>query len=143
MLGETFCRGMVRRIETQRFKDARGELSPIDFESFAFEPVRAFIVSGAPGSVRGGHGHRTGRQILMLVSGLIEVEVRAPGLTETIRLDAERPALLIEPPVWSRQTYLGDKPAMVVFCDTAYDPGDYVAGTEAFGTDGLTIERPA
>ena len=143
MLSETFCLGMVARIETRRFEDDRGVLSPIDFESFGFRPVRAFVVSGAPGSVRGGHGHRTGRQILMLVSGLIEVEVRAPGLVELIRLDSERPALLIEPPVWSRQSYLGDKPAMVVFCDTAYDADDYIAGAEAFGNDGMAIERPA
>ena len=143
MLNETFCRGMVIRIEIRCFEDARGLLSPIDFDSCGFRPVRAFVVSGVPGSVRGGHGHRTGRQILMLVSGLIEVEVRVPGVAELIRLDSERPALLIEPPVWSRQTYLGDKPAMVVFCDTAYDPNDYIAGIEPVGTDGVAIERPA
>lgn len=143
MSGERFCGGMVLRIDIRCFEDARGVLSPIHFDPFGFRPVRAFVVSGRAGTVRGGHGHRRGRQILMLVSGLIDVEVRASGAADLIRLDPEHRALLIEPPVWSRQTYLGDDATMVVFCDTAYDPDDYVLDTETLGADGMPFARPA
>jgi dTDP-4-dehydrorhamnose 3,5-epimerase-like enzyme len=125
-LGETFLGGKVVRIATEDHADARGVLSPIDFAACGFCPVRAFVVSGPAGSVRGGHGHRTGRQILMLVSGLVDVEARAGDEAALIRLDPARRALLIEPAVWARQTYLGDNAALVVFCDTGFDPDDYI-----------------
>jgi dTDP-4-dehydrorhamnose 3,5-epimerase-like enzyme len=136
MFDEAFCGGMVHRIRTERFEDVRGVLSAIDLAALGFLPARAFAVAGAAGAVRGGHGHRRGRQILMLVSGLIDVELRDAGEIVRIRLDPDRRALLIEPPVWSRQTFIGEGSAMMVFCDTAYDPDDYILG------DGLT-DAPA
>ena len=68
-------------IPTQTFEDRRGRLSPIgfDFGDGGFRPLRAFIVEGQPGAVRGCHGHATTRQVLMLVSGLVEVELRWRG----------------------------------------------------------------
>ena len=36
MSGETFCGGMVLRIDIRCFEDARGVLSPIDFDPFGF-----------------------------------------------------------------------------------------------------------
>src|SRR4051794_40958442 len=62
----------------------------------------------------------------MLVSGLIDIELRWKGGLERLQLDPLNRALLIEPPVWSRQIYRGDHSSMVVFCDTAYDPSDYI-----------------
>src|SRR4051812_1364661 len=143
MFGETFCNEKVVRIDMRSFEDVRGLLSPIDFETYGFRPLRAFVVSAPSGSVRGGHGHRLGRQILMLVSGLIDVEIRFSGGTDLIRLDRERRALLIDPPVWSRQTYVGDHAAMVVFCDTAYDPEDYVVDVETPTIDGTSVAPSA
>jgi dTDP-4-dehydrorhamnose 3,5-epimerase-like enzyme len=126
MTDEVYFGGSVRRIQTRNFVSTTGVLSPVDFASLGFNPVRAFVVAAPAGSRRGGHGHRRGRQILMLVSGLIDVEIRWQSRTRTLRLDPAHRALLIEPPVWARQTYLGEHPAMVVFCDTDYDPTDYV-----------------
>lgn len=108
-------------------------LCPIDFADHGFVPLRAFVVSAPAGAVRGGHGHRRGRQILLLVSGEIDVEVAGETGLEVIRLDRERRALIIEPPVSARQIYRGEQPAMVVFCDTAYDPGDYVCDAGGLG----------
>jgi hypothetical protein len=62
----------------------------------------------------------------MLVSGEIEIELRYGDITERLTLDPHHRAVLIEPPVWSRQTYRGEQPAMIVFCDTPYDPDDYL-----------------
>jgi dTDP-4-dehydrorhamnose 3,5-epimerase-like enzyme len=90
--------------------------------------VRAFVITASPGAIRGGHGHARGRQLLMLVSGEIDVEVRYRNCGARLRLDLVHRAVLIEPLVWSRQLYYGDNTAMVVFCDTPYDPTDYIWG---------------
>ncbi len=118
--------GRVRRIATLSHTDARGTLTPIDLDPGDFQAVRAFCVTAPTGSTRGGHAHLRGRQILMRVSGVIAVELRWQGRAETLHLDQDRPALLIEPPVWARQTYLDASPALVVFCDTPYEPDDYL-----------------
>ena len=131
MADRGFCDNRVKRLATVNFDDERGLLCPIDFRDQGFSVIRAFTISGRPGSVRGGHAHRRGRQILMLVSGLIDVELRWEGGFERLQLDPLNRAILIEPLVWSRQIYRGDHSSMVVFCDTAYDPGDYMFEVEA------------
>jgi hypothetical protein len=122
MAAASFCDGKVYRVPTPVFEDARGSLATLDFARYGFQPTRAFLVTAPPGSVRGGHGHRSGRQLLMRLSGEIEVE--------DLELNATHSALVIESPVWSRQFYLGINPLMVVFCDTPYDPDDYVVSIE-------------
>ncbi len=104
----------------------------MEFSAYGFRAVRAFTVAAPSGCVRGGHGHVAGRQILVRLSGEIEVEVRrrrvaagGSASTPTSR------AALIEPWVWARQTYLGDSPAMLVLCDTPYHPDDYLPDDDA------------
>ena len=121
-----FYDGKVIGIHAPKAQDYRGILTTIEFGSYGFCPVRAFLVSANPGAVRGGHAHLRGRQILMHVSGEIEIEVRYMNELSTFMLNQKCPAVLIEPAVWSRQRYLGSDPAMIVFCDTPYDPKDYV-----------------
>ena len=126
MSGGTYCDGKVYPVAIDVFEDARGALAKVEFTGCDFHPVRAFIVTAPPGAVRGGHGHTKGRQLLIRVSGEIEVELFYRGRTQHLKLDATHRAVLIEAPVWSRQVYLGDNPTMIVFCDTPYDPEDYI-----------------
>ena len=120
-----YCAGRVTPIVCETFEDERGALSPIDFDLYDFKPVRAFLVTAHPGSIRGAHGHIRARQLLLRVGGQIEVELVYAGQLERLTLDSRQHAVLIEPPVWSRQIYRGDNAALVVLCDTPYDPDDY------------------
>jgi dTDP-4-dehydrorhamnose 3,5-epimerase-like enzyme len=122
--------GLVSVVDLPSHPDDRGLLTAISFAEHGFHVARAFVVAAPDGAVRGGHGHRVTRQLIVRVSGTIRVEVRHAGRVAAATLDASTPALLIEPGVWSRQTYLGDQPSLVVFCDTEYDPDDYVTAPE-------------
>jgi dTDP-4-dehydrorhamnose 3,5-epimerase-like enzyme len=126
MFDETLLGGKVCVIPTQCFEDPRGVLTAIEFTRFGFRAVRAFVVTAPPGAERGGHGHVEGRQILLQISGRIELELVWQDLRERVTLDTRRRAVLIEPQVWSKQIYEGENPSMIVFCDTPYDPGDYL-----------------
>src|SRR5690606_35490931 len=88
--------------------------------------ARAFVVTAPDGSISGGHAHAASRQLLLRVRRTIRVELRTAEDAEVVLLDAESPALVIEPGVWATQTYVGDDAALVVFSDTAYDPADYI-----------------
>ena len=116
-------------IQLVSYTDERGTLSPIDLVEAGFTSVRSFVVTAPAGTARGRHGHRKCRQLLMRVSGTIEVEVRCGAGVETIRLSAdpqEQRAILIEPGVWAEQRYLTDDATLLVFADRPYDPSDYV-----------------
>lgn len=118
--------GRVLILPLDSFVDDRGTLTPVSFAAWRFTPVRAFAVCAPAGSVRGGHAHRHCRQILMRVSGEVDVDVDDGHRATTVRLDDSCPAVLVEPGVWSRQTYLSSGSSIVVFCDRDYDPKDYV-----------------
>ena len=118
--------GKVTEILTAMQSDPRGTLTAVQFASHNFHAVRAFVVTAPRGAVRGGHSHRSGRQLMMRLSGEIDIELRYQEQVERVSLTASDRALLVEPEVWSLQRYGGDNPSLLVFCDTEYDPEDYV-----------------
>lgn len=118
--------GDVLAIDLPVREDARGRLLPLEFPIRGFTPVRAFLVEGADAARRGGHAHRQARQLLMRTGGEIDVELRLSGASERVRLDTPATVLLIEPGVWSCQTYRGPGASLMVFSDRPYDPDDYL-----------------
>ena len=84
---KSFFGGLAVSIDLPVLEDARGTLCPLEFPINGFLPVRAFLVSAVSGAIRGGHGHYKARQLLMHVSGVIEVELRFNGTIETTVLD--------------------------------------------------------
>lgn len=120
--------GMVRVLALDRFDDERGSLTPLTFADLGFEVARTFVVNAPRGAVRGGHAHRGVRQVMFRASGTVEVEVRHGGVEAHVTLDESCPAILVEPGVWARQTYVDDHAALVVFADGPYDAGEYVHG---------------
>lgn len=127
---DAFWEGRVALLACPSHVDGRGVLTPVTFADHGFDVVRAFVVTAPEGTERGGHGHRRGRQILMRVRGEIHVELVSGGQRARVVLDAATPALLVEAGIWSRQAYAGPDAALVVFCDTAYDPTDYFDAPE-------------
>jgi dTDP-4-dehydrorhamnose 3,5-epimerase-like enzyme len=117
---------MVRVLELHGFHDERGSLVPLTFDDVAFRVARTFVVNAPRGAVRGGHAHRSVRQVLFRASGTIEVEVRHDGELAHLTLDASNPAVLIEPGVWAQQTYLDDHAALIVFADGPFESAEYV-----------------
>jgi dTDP-4-dehydrorhamnose 3,5-epimerase-like enzyme len=118
--------GRARALTVDTHVDERGWLAALDFDVLGFDVARAFVVGSGHGISRGGHGHRRGRQLLTLVSGRVRVDMRWRRATGSVELSGDHRSLLLEPGVWARQTYLDESACLVVFCDTPYDPEDYV-----------------
>ena len=121
--------GHVRLIPLTCHVDERGSLTPIYLADAGLIPVRSFFVTALAGAVRGRHGHRKCRELLVRVSGTIEVEIRRGAEIVTIRLSADpddQKAILMEPGVWAEQRYLTDDATLLVFADAPYDRADYV-----------------
>ncbi|MEP6563706.1 MAG: FdtA/QdtA family cupin domain-containing protein [Mesorhizobium sp.] len=122
----TFFDGKVVEIPTATHSDPRGMLTAIQFGDYNFHAVRAFVVTAPQGTSRGGHAHRSGRQLMMQLRGEISIEFRYQKQIEWLVLTQSNRAVLVDAPVWARQTYEGENPSMIVFCDTEYDAENYV-----------------
>jgi dTDP-4-dehydrorhamnose 3,5-epimerase-like enzyme len=110
--------------------EKRGLLLPFDFASLPFVPARMFVVRNVPvGTVRGGHTHREQQQLLFCLSGSLEVSLAGGGEYTRVVLDSPAKGLLIEPGVWSSQTFLEADSVELVFASGPYDPLEYIRDT--------------
>jgi len=119
--------GSARLVELQRHDDERGSLLPIEFDRLPFVPQRLFTVSGMPaGTVRGGHAHRDGQQLLVCLQGRVDVWIRLRDDEARVTLLPDGPAMLIGPGVWCQQTYVCEGTVLLVVSSKPYDPGSYI-----------------
>ncbi len=126
----SYFNGKARHFHMAGLVDQRGTLVPVEFDALDFTPARIFLINARDGATRGGHAHRSGVQLLLRVSGEIEVTMKLGDDTAGVRLDEHHNALLIASPVWSRQTYRGSGPSILVLSDSPFDPGDYLTEAE-------------
>lgn len=107
--------------------DPRGSLVELDFRQLPFVPRRIFLVAGAvAGTSRGGHAHKHGQQLLVCVSGTVEVETVHLGGREVHVLESPTRALLVPERVWSRQIFREAGSRLLVLASHPYDPDSYV-----------------
>ncbi|HSO68857.1 MAG TPA: FdtA/QdtA family cupin domain-containing protein [Arachnia sp.] len=116
----------VREVLPTTYTDKRGTLMSLTFSDVGFEATRSFVVMGEQGAIRGGHAHRAGRQIVMVASGRVRLHLVDHGENRLLDLPADARAVLLEPGVWAELTYLEPGSAIVVYCDTVFDPEDYL-----------------
>ncbi|OOZ42842.1 sugar 3,4-ketoisomerase [Solemya elarraichensis gill symbiont] len=118
--------GQVALIDSPGIRDQRGLLVPFDFENLPFIPSRIFTVSQVPaGTVRGGHGHKKGVQLLIAIEGEIEVILIAGEQQAVHILTPGRQGLLIRAGIWFQQKYLRENSALLVISSEPYDPDSY------------------
>lgn len=119
--------GRVRLLRLPRQRDERGSLLPLDAAYLPFAPCRVFVIDDVPpGTQRGGHAHRSNRQLLVCLSGALSLEVRVDDDAGTLLLQAGGPAALIEPGVWARQTYLKPGTVLMVLASEPYSPDSFL-----------------
>ncbi|GAA1055553.1 hypothetical protein GCM10017608_29770 [Agromyces luteolus] len=125
-VAEPLLDGAVQPLALPRFVDDRGSLTPLQLAELGFAVARTFVVTAPAGAVRGGHAHRSVRQVFLRASGRIDVEFRHRGASSRLTLDEAHPAVLVEAGVWAQQTYLVDGSTLIVFADGGYDRSEYL-----------------
>jgi hypothetical protein len=108
------------------FSDDRGSLLPIEFNNIPFIPKRIFTVYDVPeNSVRGEHAHFKTVQILVCVSGQIEVMLH-DGNLETKTIINKGEYILVDNLIWDSQRFITKNSILLVICSTEYDNNDYI-----------------
>lgn len=110
-----------------QFRDERGLLQSLDFDDLPFTPKRSVIVSNVPvGTIRGGHGHRTGEQFLIALAGQIDVRIYVDQVEQRITLWQGGPGFHLKPGVIAWQIYQTPDSQLLFLASDKFSPDDYI-----------------
>ena len=126
-IGTAYFGGLAELIAYPVHRDERGALIPFSFDQMPFKPCRSFVVSDAPsGVIRGGHAHKSGKQMLVCLRGRIGILMRHQRQEVSLIMEPGQFGLVFGPGVWCQQQYLGDGSVLLVFASEPYDPSSYI-----------------
>lgn len=125
----------IRWIHFQRH-DRNGVLSVFEGNNphgVPFPIARIFTIAAVPGGgKRGNHAHRHCSQLLVCLSGGVEVFVDDGFDATSIAVKADAKGLLIPPLLWNTVKFDTASTVIMVICDEPYDPGDYIRDRDEY-----------
>ena len=110
------------------YKKKSGTLVPFSIiKDMPFRVKRIFLIYGNKGFKRGNHAHKKCSQLLVPVSGKIEVSFENKQKKITKILDHKfKKGHLVEPNTWCKLKFLTNNSILMVFCDQEYRFDDYI-----------------
>ena len=126
--------GNVCLLSFPAFGDADGWLTPLESgKNVPFDIRRVYYIFGtSPEVVRGKHAHRTLKQLLVAVSGQIDITCEYGGQTATYCLDGPTSGLVIEGLVWHTMQNFSENSVLMVLASDHYDERDYIRDYQVF-----------
>ena len=122
-------------IDIPRHKDARGNLSVVDFQTcLPFELKRVFYIYDIPAGIeRGGHAHSELSQFIWTVSGTIRVfTIDRKGNQNDWLLQLPWQGLYIPQLTWAYETSISAGCVYLVGASDYYNEDDYVRNKDDF-----------
>ena len=125
---------MSQRIDLQSLIDDDGSLIIGEVGKHIPFPIKRFfaITNVKAGDIRGQHAHKKLNQVLVCLSGAVEVNLNDGRRSWSETLDQPGSALHIPPMIWAQQTYGNPSTVLLVFCDEKYQESDYLRNFEEF-----------
>lgn len=113
-------------------KDSRGSLYPLYFNQVSFSPKRLFLVKDVPvGSIRGKHAHKKTEQLLICLSGNIEITF-FDGKEEKVHHLCDGDVLYERSLTWTTIKFLQENSILLVLSSEEYDEKDYIRNYEEY-----------
>ena len=96
-------------------------------ETIPFEINRVYYLYDIPGGEeRGGHAHKTLRQLLVAASGSFDVVLNDGNVKRTFSLNRPYQGLLIVPGIWRELNNFSSGAICLVLASHPYDANDYI-----------------
>ena len=133
----------VKEYSLKTFWEPDGKLTPIELDrDIPFEVKRMFYVYDVHDqNDRGKHSHHKTKQILIAVSGRVNVVCDDGQKRRNYALDNPEKALYIPELIWDEQIYQNEDSVLLVLSNTNYDPDDYIEDYEEFKNIKKPIRR--
>lgn len=121
----------LRVLDLRTFRDARGCLVPIEFESVVpFTVKRLFWITDVkPGAIRGAHAHKRCSQFFICMAGRCDFEAFDDRSVRTLELRTNQ-ALHVRPGIFLTERLQDSSSVLAVLCDRLYEADDYLLSRE-------------
>lgn len=123
-----------RLISLPQVADGRGNLTFIEgLEHVDFSIERVYYLYDVPGGAdRGGHAHRTLKQLLIALSGSFDVHTETASGCETFHLNRAYTGLYLPPMTWREIDNFSGGSVCLVLASARFDEADYIRDHDAF-----------
>ena len=123
-----------RIVELGKHHGATGNLTVVENGKVEnFDTQRVFFIYDIPGGVsRGGHSHKTLRELIVATSGSFEVYVNDGQNERSFLLNHPSKALLLPAGVWEELRNFSSGAVALVMADRHYEPEDYIRDFKEF-----------
>jgi dTDP-4-dehydrorhamnose 3,5-epimerase-like enzyme len=131
-----------RIIQLPSIADDRGTLSVAEAHKHVpFAIQRVFYVYGlGPGKSRGAHAHKTLHEVVICLSGGMDVTVDDGRAKKTYRLEDPARGLYLPPMIWAHSGNYTEGALLLALASQAYDASDYHRDYAAY-TDAMRAQR--
>jgi uncharacterized RmlC-like cupin family protein len=115
-------------IALPKIEDERGNLTFIESgRHVEFEVKRVYYLYDVPaGAERGGHTHRTLRQLIIAASGSFDVVLDDGRDRKTVHLDSADSGLYLAPMVWREIENFSAHSVCLVLASAHFDESEYI-----------------
>ncbi|MBR4293681.1 MAG: WxcM-like domain-containing protein [Bacteroidaceae bacterium] len=123
-----------RIIELGRHHGSKGNLTEVENGKIAgFDTERVFFIYDIPGGAsRGGHAHKTLRELIIAASGSFDVYINDGTCERTFHLNRPSQALLLSAGVWEELRNFSSGAVALVLASEHYAPEDYIRNFDEF-----------
>ena len=123
-----------RIIELGRHHGSKGNLTEVENGKIAgFDTERVFFIYDIPGGAsRGGHAHKTLRELIIAASGSFDVYINDGTREITFHLNRPSQALLLSAGVWEELRNFSSGAVALVLASEHYAPEDYIRNFDEF-----------
>jgi hypothetical protein len=123
-----------RLVELPVVEDAYGDLAFAEGgRHVPFDIARVFYVYDVPGdAVRGGHAHRSLREVVFCVAGGFEIVVDDGTDRRSFRMEDRRVGLYLPEMLWHEMVEFAPGTAYVVLTSARYDEADYIRDRDEY-----------
>tara|TARA_R110001592_G_scaffold5488_3_gene30216 strand:+ start:745 stop:1167 length:423 start_codon:yes stop_codon:yes gene_type:complete len=124
----------IKFYNAKSFIENNGNLIPIEStKDVPFDIKRIFYVFGVHDKdLRGCHAHYKTEQVLICLSGKVEVVCKDSFRESKFLLESPQQALYVPQMIWDEQIYRSEDSVLLVLSSTSYDPDDYIHDWEKF-----------
>lgn len=120
-------------IGIRRYSDTRGYLSVVENGiDIPFEIKRIYYLYMIPEVARGAHAHKELQQLLIAISGSVDVIMDDGTNKQTFHLDRPWKGLLIPPGLWRDLENFSGGAVLMCLASEKYDAADYIRDYDEF-----------
>ncbi|EJF90253.1 sugar 3,4-ketoisomerase [Bartonella tamiae] len=124
----------VKLLNFQAIGNEKGFLVALEeMKQIPFDMKRMYYIYGIqPNITRGHHAHKNLKQVLIAISGSVDIICEYENKQETYTLSSRQQGLLIEGLVWRTMKKFSDDAVLLVIANDFYKESDYIREYDEF-----------